>query len=646
MLQPSPWSVIGLLTVILTATMLMPGTASAGAAADHAASKALVADEFVTIASVQSGKWKDPATWGGAVPQHGDRVLVSEGHNIKINHVISDRTFMTIRVDGMLWFGPGSNSELRVDTLVINTMGILKIGKSVNKPVKPYRTARIVITDFNEGFERDDLTSIDYDKGMIGQGVINMGQFKAYGAAKTPYLTLVGDAPAGTNILEFDQQPLGWRIGDKIVIAGTTTDARGDEVRNVTDVDLETMIVTLDSPLTLDHLRPAHTSTADLKIHIGNLTRNISIETAAGNEGDKTVTASLLQRGHFMTMNNKVDAHNIAMVNLGRTNKFRALFGDPDNIKARYPFHFHQAGYADNPALVEGVVVLNSPGWGYVNHSSNVDFVRNIAYDVAGASFVTENGDEDGSFIENLSIRNIGRPDISHQAKKFQFGHRGDGYWLQGLAVRLRGNIASGATGHAFGIWGATNNGAGGTAEGKHKFPAGVYDDPSIYGGPDTLVRLEDFYVEEFSNNTAYGNSDIALFIASHSPSDKGARTYMDNFVVWGTKNPGKQTYMAGVTFTNFIYIGVDGVGGNIGIAVNSSHKRPSKLHFENFFIEGFNRGIWINDKPSNVITDGYIDSTEAIRVADRSNGGVTIEIIPIFGPNVATEIVGPWQMP
>ena len=60
-----------------------------------------------------------------------------------------------------------------------------------------------------------------------------------------------------------------------------------------------------------------------------------------------------------------------------------------------------------SPALVEGCVVNNDPGWAYVNHSSRVDFVRNISYDVVGGAFNTEAGNETGSFIENIAIRTI-----------------------------------------------------------------------------------------------------------------------------------------------------------------------------------------------------------------------------------------------
>ena len=44
-------------------------------------------------------------------------------------------------------------------------------------------------------------------------------------------------------------------------------------------------------------------------------------------------------------------------------------------------------------------MVVESPGWGFVSHTSNVNFDENIAFNVMGASFVTEAGNEMGRFV-------------------------------------------------------------------------------------------------------------------------------------------------------------------------------------------------------------------------------------------------------
>ena len=160
-----------------------------------------------------------------------------------------------------------------------------------------------------------------------------------------------------------------------------------------------------------------------------------------------------------------------AFENLGRTDKSKALTDhlfDPlrgtvcatvepiENPRARYSVHFHRNGTnSDTPgAKVTRSVVAHDPGWGFVNHSSHVDFKDNFAYDVNGSAFATETGDETGSFVRNLSIRTHGSADIEDRGEgpasrreTMDFGHSGNGFWLQGPAVEMDGNVASGATG-------------------------------------------------------------------------------------------------------------------------------------------------------------------------------------------------------
>ena len=77
------------------------------------------------------------------------------------------------------------------------------------------------------------------------------------------------------------------------------------------------------------------------------------------------------------------------------------------NIKGRYSFHFHKTGTTDqeNPAIAIGNTVSGSPGWGFVQHSSNANFIDNVAFDVFGAGFAAEDGDETGIWQRNMAIK-------------------------------------------------------------------------------------------------------------------------------------------------------------------------------------------------------------------------------------------------
>lgn len=251
--------------------------------------------------------------------------------------------------------------------------------------------------------------------------------------------------------------------------------------------------------LQYDHVPPKdpdgqpyiHGGAAAFGIQIANLSRNINIQS----ENPYHTTA----RGHTMFMHNSnVTLHGVGFLGLGRSDK-RTVVDDVQfytkeiidslnqeaalqtppglqipssmigkfipgtglNPRGRYSVHFHRAGINEvdgtnpnNPILsespaasVEGSVVVDSPGWGYVSHTSHVNFDKNIAFNVIGASFVTEAGNEMGRFVGNLAIRGVGAntgEDIESRRLRQDFGFQGDGFWFQGPALRVEDNIAVG----------------------------------------------------------------------------------------------------------------------------------------------------------------------------------------------------------
>ncbi len=140
----------------------------------------------------------------------------------------------------------------------------------------------------------------------------------------------------------------------------------------------------------------------------------------------------MTHRGHFMCMHAKnVEIRYASFNDLGRTNKRLYPDGMGFNTKGRYAVHFHICG--NDPAgpidpanstpwlegkdggphfpyrkqiVCRGVSVMNSPGWGFSNHASNVGFEDCVSFNCRGAGFVEESGNGIGHFTHCLSIRN------------------------------------------------------------------------------------------------------------------------------------------------------------------------------------------------------------------------------------------------
>ena len=267
--------------------------------------------------------------------------------------------------------------------------------------------------------------------------------------------------------------PNGWQVGDQLIITGSQGKT-SDEVRTISSITGAT--ITLDQPLSLDHVPPK----ADLNLWVANGSRNVIFESE---------NLDVLHRGHIMFMHNlDVNIENARFYGLGRTDKtkelddfeyefldtaanegpspidFTVIPGPANNIRGRYAIHFHRGGTAPGttPAVVKGSVVEDSPGWGFVNHSSNVDMIDNVSYNIQGASFYTEAGDEVGSMVGNIAIRTVnsafvlddlGAIDPDLGLERGDFGNDGDGFWLSGTRVSVIDNVAAGASAHGVIFW-------------------------------------------------------------------------------------------------------------------------------------------------------------------------------------------------
>ena len=416
---------------------------------------------IMTHTAAQTGSWSDPATWGGTAPADGAMVLIPEGISVTVDSMLPSR-LETVRIDGTLDFATNTNTQLNVDTLFSSCSGQLQIGSETDS-IQPDVSARIVFID-------DGPVA---DPQLLSRGAILMGKTTVHGAPKTHRAVITPHAVQGDSTLQLSSTPSGWQIDDQLVITGTLpNNPESDEIRQVSSISGRQ--VSLDMPLEMDHSAPR----ADLNVYVANTSRNVEFISES---------TAVVHRGHIMFMSADVDVQNARFTELGRTDKttelndFQFEFDDGgsgddapatanvislggSNVRGRYAIHFHKAGIDPNstPALVKGSVVFNGPGWGFVNHSSHVDFIDNVSYGLQGAGFYTEAGNEIGTMQGNIAIRSVNRsftiddqgaidPDL--RAYLMDYGNDGDGFWLTGNRVSMIDNVAAGASAHGIIYW-------------------------------------------------------------------------------------------------------------------------------------------------------------------------------------------------
>lgn len=545
-----------------TAGTTLPHPTDLALQKEHIALMNLVPVSAATHVAVNNGSWFDPNTWAnGQVPGDGAKVLIPQGVTVDYDGK-SGASIFTVRVDGKLDFATDIDTFMEVDTFVVASTGTLTIGTEGN-PVDPNVTATISFAD-------NGPINVAWDPMLLSRGLISHGTIDVHGAQKDSFLKVLVDPMKGDTSLTLEAPPAGWQVGDKIVLAGThlvptvsggphtpVTSQTQDEELVITAINGN--VVTFNRPLVYNH----EGARADLKAYVANYSRNVVFE----NEGGSTTPTH--ERGHVMLMHSdNINVSYAEFDELGRTDKSVRAFdvanltsvASDSNVKGRYSLHIHRAGVSDqeHPAILEGNAVWGSPGWGLVHHDSNAILSNNAAYDVFGAAFVAETGNETGRWDHNIAIKSLG---INHITKEngdvaaFDLGRTGTGFWFQGRLVEAVGNVAV-----------SVPSGAGFTY--FHRGPDGAHIpiDPDTSPLGDSLryldsVRANTPNISIFLNNESIATEMGLEIIKANPRQDHDLRSVIDGFLAWEVRTGAHIQYTGHYTFKDIDFVATDSVG-------------------------------------------------------------------------------------
>jgi hypothetical protein len=590
----------------------------------------LVPQSAATVTAVQSGAWSNPATWGGRLPGNGDNVWIPNGVTVTVD-TQEPGALRSILDNGVLTFAANVNTSLMVNTVVVGTdnnptdlpEGELDIGTTAN-PIQSGVTATLTFADLGP---QSQLFPNDWQR--LSGGLISMGTLNIYGSQVTPWLNM-NNAAAGATTLTLAGQPASWKVGDTLLIPGTSPTATQDEQIKIAAIQNNadgTATITLASRLLY-----AHTATSGQAVQVADENRSVVIQSQdAANQDDAA--------GYVMEMHN--DAASVqyaALLNLGRTNKAVPLNNAKldangnlipstgTNQVGRYALHFHRDYYPgftnnDPPIQVVGNFEMGSPGWGYDNHSSNVDFIDNVAFDNFGAAFVDETGNELGSFQNNLAINTPGVPNsvnlLINRSQQQDFGWNGAAFWLTSPSTSVTGNhVWEAQIGYAIYNLGLTQPGLGLTRS---------WNGNNVGNNP----------LATFSNDTA-GEVAVGVDLQYGGPS-ADTPDIIDHFTAWDVTGIGIiLSYNTNTQLVNDTLLGAPGA--TVGIQTN-----PNGYCFNvdviNADVEGFPIGYNSLTMSVGTVQGGYWDDATAINfppiVAARQ---VAISGPIKFGPHVETE--------
>ena len=594
--------------------------------------------------AVTSGNWTAPGTWSNGVPGLNQNVLIPTNVTVTLDVPYTNNAISNIVVFGSLKFI--NNGQLRLSTMIVPEEGIFQIG-SVDSPITADHLAQITIVN-------DGPINTNWDPGAFSHGILADGRVIMCGAEKTGFVMLSSNVMAGATNVYLATAPSGWLPGDEVVFPATTfftnwldpvAAAIGyhntplqNEVRVIQS--LNGTVLTLSSPLTYDHTAAGTPG----RVHVANLTRNVGVVSEA---------TDVASRGHVMLCTNFCDVRNAMFVRQGRSDK-KYYETDPGitnklglsplyNVRGRYGLHFHECGTDTNQVagVVTGCVVRDTPGWAYVNHSSYVFMTNNVAYDFDGAGFVTQDGDEAGAFVNNISIGGNGCGRFVQLRTVFgdlprmeqgDMGFHGEGFWFQGPDITVVSNVAAGCAGDGFMYWPAgrfdpsTNHFTGFP---RNRVPAGVT--PRVWSFDTNQVLIADIPLRKFANNMAYacytglkfrfsnnGNLNIVdgcgitnLSKEVLGTATRGVRAAITDTVLWNNLNGLHSTYQGLADYKNLTIVCANTNGGLGAIAI-ANETQDGGDTFTNVYI-------------TNYIT-GFFSSTTIYSKGNVNFGGIVLE--------------------
>jgi hypothetical protein len=536
---------------------------------EMAAALALVPDSAVTDQAVRSGLWSSPSTWqNGWVPGPSDNVLIPTLDAVTVDALASANT---IRVDGTLRFKATASPHLFVDTMVVNMDGSLVIQTS--------NPATITFTD-------NGPIDTMWDPMLLSRGLISMGTVTLAGAATTQYLTLAQPAHQGDTILHLASAPVNWHVGDELILGGTSNKRLGDEDLRILGVSGNLITV---APLAVDHVPLGGRSA-----YAADVTRNIVFESQNQQDGTR--------HGHVMFMSNMTNINNVEFLGLGRTDKTIPL--SATNPRGRYAVHFHEIGTDPMmmPAVVQGSTVVGSPGWGFVNHSSYVKFVNDTAYNVTGAAFVTEGGDEIGSFLHDLAIHSLGSGslDVNSRVLTQDFGHEGDGFWFQGNGLHIENNVAIGQAHAGYVLYSQGFQLPGHDAT---EFLSVNLPNPALAQGQPT-VSVKSVPLFDFRNNVATTSWDAMEVWSQLGVLLPGSdRSVISGFVADNDVNGIRLRYSQHILVRDSLFLG-RGDGSNWE-AVHEPDSGLNDIRFVNLTVKGWLSGVRFSEQGTGLFLGG-----------------------------------------
>jgi hypothetical protein len=353
-----------------------------GIAAAAAAGIAITRWDPLAPSDSTTKRWSDPQAWGGRSPSQDQVVRISRSILVDVDANVAG---IVVEPGADLVFDPDRSVTVR------STGNVIVEGRLRMRPSSAGRTHRLVFANVNESiFQGGGMEPLDTD---VGLWVMDRGRLDVRGAGKRAWSRAAGDIDAGDRTIVLQRDPVGWRVGDEIVITPTLPPTTAnfstayDEAR-IRGISGRT--IRLSKTTRFAHPKPQPGSKFGAEVL--NLTRNVQIEGTPSGRSHVFVHGSEPQR-----------VKNAAIRHMGPRQR-----GSDDFptilVPGRYGLHIHMCRNGSRGSDVSGVVIRDTGSHAFVAHLSHgVTFKDCISHDTWDEPYWWDPPSEEGGHPDSFS---------------------------------------------------------------------------------------------------------------------------------------------------------------------------------------------------------------------------------------------------
>jgi hypothetical protein len=398
------------------------------------------------VQSIKSGAWSSLATWqNGRTPTTGDRVLVSQGHEV-LYDVVSEDVIRVVKVAGTLRFATDRDTRLEVGLLRVEAgQDVTEEGFDCHDPAasadptQPRPTLEIGSANDPIGAEHTALVRLTYCEGMDKESCPALiscgGRMELHGAPMNrTWVKLGAELREGATEIVLAEPVVGWRAGQRLLIPSTARlglfryrDGKQEVIPTVRDdsrTEERTIASVFENKVVVDKpVRFDHKCDGAYRGEVAVLGRNVIVESAD--------PAGI--RGHTMYHSQSTGSISYA--------EFRHL--GKRGVLGRYALHFHLCRDTMRGGYVIGASIHDSDNRWLTVHGTDYLVVRDcVGYNSLGHGFFLEDGTEVFNiFDRNLAVQARHAAPLPKQVLPFD-ENEGAGFWWSNSLNSFTRNVA------------------------------------------------------------------------------------------------------------------------------------------------------------------------------------------------------------